>query len=82
MKQQWSTVEIQLFFCCYEMYRNDFHSYVEHFQTFNRSYSQIKAFYYNWLRQQPPEIRKDFVVGKRGGKHVAFRNSELKAGHK
>ncbi|CAL6016215.1 Homeobox-like_domain superfamily [Hexamita inflata] len=52
-KQPWKETEIKQFFVCYELYGNDYHSYTLHL---NRTYSQIKAFYHNWLRKQFADI--------------------------
>ncbi|CAL6054329.1 SANT/Myb_domain [Hexamita inflata] len=70
-KTKWSDTEIQQFFAYYELYKNDFHSYERHL---NRTHSQIKAFFHNWLRRQDPETRKQYVVDQRGGVHQAYRN--------
>ncbi|CAL6054559.1 Homeobox-like_domain superfamily [Hexamita inflata] len=70
-RMPWSSKEIRTFFSCYELYQNDFNSYTCHL---NRTYSQIKGFFHNWLKQQPEEIRQQYQIGKRGGKHLAFRN--------
>ncbi|CAL5975340.1 SANT/Myb_domain [Hexamita inflata] len=71
-KLQWQETEIQQFFAYYELYGNDFHSYTQHL---NRTYSQIKSFFHNWLRKQPDEIQLKYNVGPRGGSHKAYRNN-------
>ncbi|CAL6000197.1 Conserved_hypothetical protein [Hexamita inflata] len=70
-KLQWQESEIQQFFAYYELYGNDFHSYTQHL---NRTYSQIKSFFHNWLRKQSAEIQQKYKVGPRGGSHKAYRN--------
>ncbi|CAL6107055.1 SANT/Myb_domain [Hexamita inflata] len=70
-RKRWSTEEVQLFFCCVELYRNDFYSYTKYL---DRSYSQIKSFYHNWLKKQSSETKERFQVDGRGGRHVAYRN--------
>ncbi|CAL6105520.1 SANT/Myb_domain [Hexamita inflata] len=71
-KKKWTEQEIQQFFCYYELYGNDFHSYTKHI---DRTHSQIKSFFHNWLRKQPPEVQQRYILGIRGGKRVPFRNS-------
>ncbi|CAL5982994.1 Homeobox-like_domain superfamily [Hexamita inflata] len=69
----WTISEQQIFFVYYELYKNDFHSYEQHL---NRTYSQIKAFFHNWIRRQTEEVKAKFSVGKRGGCNLAYRNSQ------
>ncbi|CAL5982982.1 Homeobox-like_domain superfamily [Hexamita inflata] len=69
----WTLIEQQIFFAYYELYQNDFHSYEQHL---NRSYSQIKAFFHNWLRKQPEEVKAKYKLGQRGGRHFAYRNND------
>ncbi|CAL6055266.1 Conserved_hypothetical protein [Hexamita inflata] len=69
--KQWSDSEKQTFFLCLELFQNDFNSYTFYL---NRSYSQIKCFYHNWLKTLPLEKRMLVPRNSRGGKHVAFRN--------
>ncbi|CAL5975288.1 SANT/Myb_domain [Hexamita inflata] len=71
-KQQlsWQEQEIQQFLACYQVYGDDFHSYTQHL---NRSYSQIKSFFHNWLKKQPTDIQCKFKV--RGGYHKVYRNN-------
>ncbi|CAL5982984.1 Homeobox-like_domain superfamily [Hexamita inflata] len=69
----WTFQEQQIFFVYYELYKNDFHSYEQHL---NRSYSQIKAFFHNWLRKQSEEVKVKYKVGQRGGCNLAYRNSK------
>ncbi|CAL6016137.1 Conserved_hypothetical protein [Hexamita inflata] len=71
-KLQWQETEIQQFFAYYELYGNDFHSYTQHL---NRTYSQIKSFFHNWLRKQSADIQLKYKVGPRGGSHKAYRNN-------
>ncbi|CAL6102022.1 Conserved_hypothetical protein [Hexamita inflata] len=71
-KKKWTEQEIQQFFCYYELYGNDFHSYTKHI---DRTHSQIKSFFHNWLRKQTPEVQQRYTLGIRGGKRVPFRNS-------
>ncbi|CAL5975342.1 Homeobox-like_domain superfamily [Hexamita inflata] len=56
----WQEQEIQQFFACYQVYGDDFHSYTLHL---NRTYSQIKSFFSNWLRIQPADIQWKYKVG-------------------
>ncbi|CAL5994778.1 Myb domain [Hexamita inflata] len=44
----WTEEEQQIFFKCLEVYGNDFYSYTYHL---NRTHSQIKSHYHNWLKQ-------------------------------
>ncbi|CAL5982978.1 Homeobox-like_domain superfamily [Hexamita inflata] len=69
----WTLTEQQIFFVYYELYKNDFHSYEQHL---NRSHSQIKAFFHNWLRKQPEEVKALYKLGQRGGRHFAYRNND------
>ncbi|CAL6000221.1 SANT/Myb_domain [Hexamita inflata] len=80
-KQQlpWQESEIQQFFAYYELYGNDFHSYTQHL---NRTYSQIKSFFHNWLRKQSADVQLKYKVGPRGGSHKAYRNNTSVKGQK
>ncbi|CAL6049446.1 Conserved_hypothetical protein [Hexamita inflata] len=69
--QFWTQTEKQTFFLCLELFQNDFNSYTFYLQ---RSYSQIKCFYHNWLKTLPLEKRQMVPRNSRGGKHIAFRN--------
>ncbi|CAL6012831.1 Conserved_hypothetical protein [Hexamita inflata] len=47
-KTKWSDEEVKTFFSLLPKYGSDFKQYVQHL---NRTYSQIKSFYHNYLRR-------------------------------
>ncbi|CAL5994960.1 Homeobox-like_domain superfamily [Hexamita inflata] len=63
---RWSEDEKKLFFQCLQLYSNDFYSYTLHL---NRTHSQIKSYYHNWLNKHNYRHRN-----ARGGHNIPFRN--------
>ncbi|CAL6012819.1 Conserved_hypothetical protein [Hexamita inflata] len=47
-KKKWSDEEVKTFFSLLPKYGSDFKQYVQHL---NRTYSQIKSFYHNYLKR-------------------------------
>ncbi|CAL6041331.1 Myb domain [Hexamita inflata] len=69
--KHWTEEEQQVFFKCLEVYGNDFYSYTYHL---NRSHSQIKSHYHNWLKQQQNTTNCILHKHSRGGRHIKFRS--------
>ncbi|CAL5994836.1 Conserved_hypothetical protein [Hexamita inflata] len=67
----WTEEEQQVFFKCLEAYGNDFYSYTYHL---NRSHSQIKSHYHNWLKQHLQTTNDVYQKQSRGGRHLKFRS--------
>ncbi|CAL5979510.1 Conserved_hypothetical protein [Hexamita inflata] len=47
-KKKWSDEEVKIFFTLLPKYGSDFKQYVQHM---DRTYSQIKSFYHNYLKR-------------------------------
>ncbi|CAL6046401.1 Homeobox-like_domain superfamily [Hexamita inflata] len=69
----WTQDEKRIFFECLNLYNNDFYSYTMYL---NRSHSQIKSFYHNWLKTLLPSVRSQFPFQHKGGSHVRYRNQK------
>ncbi|CAL6039533.1 Myb domain [Hexamita inflata] len=67
----WTDEEQQIFFKCLEVYGNDFYSYTYHL---NRTHSQIKSHYHNWLKQHKFTTNDVYHKQSRGGRHIKFRS--------
>ncbi|CAL6012727.1 Conserved_hypothetical protein [Hexamita inflata] len=55
-KTKWSDEEVKTFFALYPRFGADFKQYVPHL---NRTYSQIKGFYHNYLRRHGTEQKRE-----------------------
>ncbi|CAL6076258.1 Conserved_hypothetical protein [Hexamita inflata] len=55
-KTKWSDEEVKTFFALYPRFGADFKQYVPHL---DRTYSQIKGFYHNYLRRHGTEQKRE-----------------------
>ncbi|CAL6041328.1 Conserved_hypothetical protein [Hexamita inflata] len=69
--KHWTEEEQQIFFKCLEVYGNDFYSYTYHL---NRSHSQIKSHYHNWLKKLLLTDNCVYHKQSPGVRHIKFRS--------
>ncbi|CAL6039531.1 Conserved_hypothetical protein [Hexamita inflata] len=69
--KHWTEEEQQIFFKCLAAYGNDFYSYTYHL---NRSHSQIKSHFHNWLKKLLLTDNCVYHKQSPGGRHIKFRS--------
>ncbi|CAL5994968.1 Homeobox-like_domain superfamily [Hexamita inflata] len=70
VNKRWTLEERETFFKYLPQYGNDFYSYTVHM---DRTHSQIKSFYHNWLKTLPAQERERIPKHERGGSHKRYR---------